>query len=120
NLAAGLLAGVKIVENEPQLRMKLWSNVAFLRRRFAEEGVDIGKSTSQVMPVMVNNDAKVLLVAEKIQEGGLFLQPVTYPAVPKHKSRLRVSVSAAHSEAELEFAVGVIAGVLREEGICRA
>ena len=120
NLAAGLLAGVKIVESEPQLRMKLWSNVAFLRRRFAEEGVDIGKSTSQVMPVMVNNDAKVLLVAERIQEGGLFLQPVTYPAVPKHKSRLRVSVSAAHSEADLEEAVQVIARVLREEGICRS
>ena len=43
-IAAGLLAGVKIVENEPQLRARLWSNVAFLRRRFAEEGIDIGKS----------------------------------------------------------------------------
>jgi 8-amino-7-oxononanoate synthase len=120
NLAAGLLAGVKIVEAEPHLRTKLWSNVAFLRRRFAEEGVDIGKSTSQVMPVMVNNDAKVLHVAERIQDGGLFLQPVTYPAVPKHKSRLRVSVSAAHSEADLEEGVQVIARVLREEGICRS
>ena len=69
-IAAGLLAGMKIVEDEPQLRTKLWSNVAFLRRRFAEEGVDIGKSTSQVMPVLVNNDSKVFAVAEKIQERG--------------------------------------------------
>jgi 8-amino-7-oxononanoate synthase len=119
-VAAGLLAGLHIVEDEPQLRAKLWSNVAYLRRRFAEEGIDIGKSTSQVMPVLVNNDAKVFAIAEKIQERGLYLQPVTYPAVPKHKSRLRISVSAAHSEAELEMAVGVIAGVLREEGICRS
>jgi glycine C-acetyltransferase len=118
-LVAGLHAGLKIVEAEPHLRTHLWSNVAFLRRRFAEEGVDIGKSTSQVMPVMVMNDSKVFAIAEKIQDRGLFLQPVTYPAVPKHKSRLRISVSAAHSEAELEHAVGVIAGVLREEGICR-
>ena len=95
--------------------------MAFLRRRFAEEGVDIGKSTSQVMPVMVNNDAQACSqVAEKIQERGLFLNPVTYPAVPKHKSRLRISVSAAHSEEDLEQAVQMIAGVLREEGICRA
>ena len=120
NLTAGLLAGLKIVENEPQLRLRLWSNVAYLRRRFAEEGIDIGKSTSQVMPVMVNNDAKVFAVAEKIQDGGLYLQPVTYPAVPKHKSRLRVSVSAAHTEEDLEQAVEVIARVLREEGICRS
>jgi 8-amino-7-oxononanoate synthase len=118
-LAAGLLAGLGIVEREPQLRARLWSNVAYLRRRFAEEGIDIGKSASQVMPVMVNNDAKVFAIAEKIQDRGLFLQPVTYPAVPKHKSRLRISVSAAHSEEELETAVQVIAGVLREEGICR-
>ncbi len=116
-LAAGLLAGIRIVEEEPQLRTRLWSNVAYLRRRFAEEGIDIGKSTSQVMPVLVNNDAKVFAVAEKIQQRGLYLQPVTYPAVPKHKSRLRISVSAAHGEADLEQAVQVIGGVLREEGI---
>jgi glycine C-acetyltransferase len=116
-VAAGLLAGVRIVENEPQLRAKLWSNVAYMRRRFAETGIDIGKSTSQVMPVLVNNDAKVFAVAEKIQQRGLYLQPVTYPAVPKHKSRLRISISAAHSEAELEQAVQAIASVLKEEGI---
>ena len=119
-LAAGLLAGLRILEREPHLRARLWSNVAFLRRRFAEEGIDIGKSTSQVMPVMVNNDGKVFAVAEKIQDRGLFLNPVVYPAVPKHKSRLRISVSAAHSEEELEQAVQIIGGVLREEGICRA
>ena len=114
------MAGLRIAENEPQLRAQLWSNVAFLRRRFAEEGVDIGKSTSQVMPVLVNDDAKVFRVAEMIQERGLYLQPVTYPAVPKHKSRLRISVSAAHTEADLEQAVQVIAGVLRDEGVsCR-
>jgi glycine C-acetyltransferase len=118
-LAAGLLAGLRICEQEPQLRARLWSNVAYLRRRFAEEGIDIGKSNSQVMPVLVNNDAKVFAVAEQIQAQGLFLQPVTYPAVPKHKSRLRISVSAAHAEDELEFAVQTIARVLRAEGICR-
>jgi glycine C-acetyltransferase len=118
-IAAGLLAGLRIIEREPNLRAELWANVAFLRRRFAEEGIDIGKSNSQVMPVMVNNDARVLAIAEKIQERGLFLNPVTYPAVPKHKSRLRISVSAAHSEEDLEAAVGIIKGVLVEEGVCR-
>jgi 8-amino-7-oxononanoate synthase len=118
-LTAGLLAALRVAVAEPQLRAKLWSNVAYLRRRFAEEGVDIGKSNSQVMPVMVNNDARVFAVAEKVQERGLFLNPVTYPAVPKHRSRLRISVSAAHSEEDLEQAVQTIAGVLREEGICR-
>ena len=43
-IASGLLAGLRIVEREPELRAKLWSNVAYMRRRFAEEGIDIGKS----------------------------------------------------------------------------
>jgi glycine C-acetyltransferase len=116
-IAAGLKAGLEIAENEPELRAKLWSNVAYMRRRFAEEGIDIGKSTSQVMPVLINNDARVFAVAEKIQDRGLYLQPVTYPAVPKHKSRLRISISAAHTEADLEFATQTIGSVLREEGI---
>jgi glycine C-acetyltransferase len=118
-LTAGLRAGLRIAQEEPDLRAKLWRNVAFLRRRFEEEGIDIGKSNSQVMPVMVNNDAKVFAVATKIQDRGLFLNPVTYPAVPKHRSRLRISVSAAHTEEDLEKAVGIIAGVLHQEGICR-
>lgn len=116
-IVAGLKAGLEIAEAEPQLRAELWSNVAYMRRRFAEEGIDIGKSTSQVMPVLVNNDSKVFAVAEQIQARGLYLQPVTYPAVPKHRSRLRISISAAHTEPELEFATKVIASVLREQGI---
>ena len=99
-LAAGLLAGLRIAGAEPQLRAKLWSNVAFLRRRFAEEGIDIGKSTSQVMPVMVQQRlARSSRWRRRSRTAGLFLKPVTYPAVPKHKSRLRISVSAAHTEA---------------------
>jgi len=105
------------MEREPELRERLWCNVAYLRRRLKEEGVDTGTSTSQVLPVLVNDDAKVFSVAERIKARGLYLQPVTYPAVPKHKSRLRVSVSAVHTEAELERAAQIIAQVLREKGV---
>jgi len=116
-LAAGILAALTLVEEEPALRHKLWSNVAFLRARFAELGVDTGQAVSQVLPVLVNDDTKIFRVAERLQERGLFLQPVTYPAVPKHRSRLRVSVSTAHTEEELAFAAHTIAGVLAEENV---
>jgi 8-amino-7-oxononanoate synthase len=116
-LAAGLLAALRLAAAEPELRTRLWDNVAFLHRRLAEEGIDTGKSTTKIIPVMINGDARVFAVAEKLQERGLFLNPARYPAVPKHRSRLRISVSAAHTPEELETAVQTIAGVLREEGI---
>ena len=83
-------------------------------------GSDFGaESVFAVVNVALAEDLCVEFLHSKIQDRGLYLQPVTYPAVPKHKSRLRISVSAAHTEAELETAVQAIGGVLREEGICR-
>ena len=64
-VAAGLVAGIGIAAREPELRDRLWENVAHLRRRFAAAGVDIGKAASQVMPVLVNDDAKVFQVADR-------------------------------------------------------
>jgi glycine C-acetyltransferase len=116
-IAAGVLAGLNIVETEPALRQRLWRNVALLRERLVSAGVDVGKTSSQIIPVLIKNDAKVFAVAERVQEGGLYLQPVTYPAVPKHQSRMRISVSAAHMEADLEQAAGVICSALKQEGL---
>ena len=66
---------------------------------------------------MVNDDKRVFAVAEAMFESGLHLNPVVYPAVPKHKSRLRLSVSSAHRREDLESAAETIATVLRKEGL---
>ncbi len=119
-VTAGLQASLNYIEANPEIRQHLWSNVAYLQKRFNEEGVNIGNSTSQVMPVMIYEDAKVFDIAKKLRANGLFLQPVTYPAVPKRKARLRLSVSASHTIDQLEKAAQTIAVVLTEEGIlCR-
>ena len=64
----------------------------------------------------------------RVGEGCLNIVKIAGRSVPdcidkairdKHRSRLRISVSAAHSEEDLEQAVQIIVGVLREEGICR-
>ena len=116
-LAVGMLTGLHICEKEPELRERLWRNASYLRERFHGEGVDIGNSNSHIMPVMVNDDAKVFAIAEKAKDRGLFVQPAVFPAVRKNKSRLRISVSAMHSEDELDHAAQVIATILKEEGI---
>lgn len=116
-IVAGVLAGLGIVEREPMLRARLWENVADFRARLTAGGVDIGKSASQILPVLIKNDARVFAVAEKLQQQGLYVQPVTYPAVPKHQSRLRFSVSAAHTPAHIEQAAQVVISTLRDEKI---
>ncbi len=116
-VAAGVLESLRIVQAEPQLRRKLWENVAHLRRQLTEQGVDMGESTSQIIPVMIRNDRKILDIAHRLQTAGLYLQPILYPAVTKHRSRFRISVSASHTTEQLDEAAAALVGVLRDEGI---
>ena len=116
-VAAGLLEALRIAAREPGLRGRLWANVAHIRRLLREEGIDVGESTSQVIPVMIRNDRRIFEIGHRMQRAGLYLQPIVYPAVAKHRSRFRISVSAAHTHDQLNEGVAILAHVLREEGL---
>jgi glycine C-acetyltransferase len=116
-VAAGVLEALRIAGREPGLRGRLWANVAHIRRLLREEGIDVGESTSQVIPVMIRNDRRIFELGHRLQRAGLYLQPVVFPAVAKHRSRFRISVSAAHTHDQLNEGVAILAHVLREEGI---
>ena len=122
-LAPGIVAGLdkalEIAQDEPHLRRRLHENADFTRRRLREAGVDVGDSASQVIPVLIRDDARIFTIVEELVHEGVYLNPVRYPAVGKHRSRVRISVSAAHTRAELEEATDVIIRVLRRNGLCR-
>jgi len=116
-IVAGIIQALKLVENEPELREALWANVEFMRNKLKDAGVDIGDSESQVIPIMIRNDATIFDIGEELFREGIFINPVKYPAVGKHKSRFRMSVSAAHSQEDLEEGANIIARVLERNGI---
>ena len=116
-VVAGLLQALEIAEREPHLRERLWDNVRSMQELLRAGGVDVGDSTSQVIPIMVRNDTRVFGIGEELLREGVFINPVKYPAVPKHKSRFRMSISAAHSREELEQGAEIIIRVLRRNGI---
>jgi 8-amino-7-oxononanoate synthase len=116
-IAGGVLEALRIASAEPQRRTRLWENVARMRATLRHHGVDTGDSTSQVIPIMINDDRKVFAVTERLLEVGIYLNPIRYPAVKRNRSRLRVSISAAHDGGELELAAARIAEVLHEVGV---
>jgi glycine C-acetyltransferase len=117
-VVAGLRKALELARNEPELRDRLWDNVAWMKRRLDEAGVPTGDSTSQVIPIMVRDDARVFQMGEELFREGVFINPVKYPAVGKHKSRFRMSISAAHTREELDEGADVIVSVLQRYGIC--
>jgi glycine C-acetyltransferase len=66
---------------------------------------------------MVRNDALVFELGEELLREGVFINPVKYPAVGKHKSRFRMSISAAHTRQDLDEGAEIITRVLRRHGI---
>ena len=117
-VVAGLRKALELAGNEPELRDRLWENVAYMRRLLADAEVPTGDSSSQVIPIMVRDDARIFAMGEEIFREGVFINPVKYPAVGKHKSRFRMSISAAHSKEELEEGAEKIVRVLRRYEIC--
>ena len=118
-VVAGILAALRIQQAEPQLRTKLWDNVRFMKAKLEAAGVPTGESASQVIPIMVRDDAHIFTIGEQIFRAGVFINPVKYPAVPKHKSRFRMSISAAHTHEDLEKGAAILGSVLRENGVCQ-
>ena len=118
-VTAGILKALELFEEEPELRKGLWSNVDFMQKTLREAGVPVGQSESQVVPILIQDDARIFEVGEDLLNQGIYLNPVQYPAVPKHKSRFRLSISSAHSRQELSEAAEIISSVLQRYGICQ-
>ena len=116
-VTAGILKALELADSEPELRTRLWENVEFMQKRLREAGVDVGDSESQVIPIMVRNDALIFDLGEELLREGVFINPVKYPAVGKHKSRFRMSISAAHTREDMDEGAEIIIRVLKRNGI---
>lgn len=100
--AAAALAAIEILESEPGLRTRVQANAAWLRSRLNEVGWSIGESESQIVPILVGDPVESMRLSAKLADAGLFVPAIRPPSVPVGESLLRVSVSAKHSEEDLQ------------------
>lgn len=108
--AAAALEAIRIVQAEPQRRLQLWQNVAYLKQLLDEQlpaslpGVcDRLPSDSPIVCLQVDSPATVLHLGKALQAVGLFVPAVRPPTVPT--SRLRITVMATHQSFHLETLV---------------
>ena len=95
------------------LRRRLHDNTTYLRDNLLSLGLNLGDSTTQVMPIIVGSDRPLLYrMCQQMTEKGLFLAPVDYPSVPEDELRYRVAVTAAHHRRDLDEALQIIEDVV--------
>jgi glycine C-acetyltransferase len=88
-----------------ELRERLHANTRMFRERISAIGFDILAGEHPIVPVMLGDAALATKMAELLLRRGVYVIGFSYPVVPQGKARIRVQLSAAHTQEDLEFAV---------------
>jgi glycine C-acetyltransferase len=82
-----------------------------------EEGFDLLPGEHPIIPVMIGDAAKAARMADLLLEQGIYVIGFSYPVVPKGQARIRVQLSAAHSEGDIDRAIAAFSTVGRALGV---
>ena len=93
---------------------KLWLNAKLLRELLTAAGLPVVPGETPIIPVMVGSADLTSEFAGKLAEQGILVSGIRPPTVPQGESRLRVTVTAAHSTEQLEKAAEAIIKTWRE------
>jgi len=114
SVAAAGLAGLEVLESQPERVSRLTANARTLRDAFAYEGLPVGGSETQIVPIQVGDARTTMELCERVLERGVFAQGIRPPTVPEGSSRLRFTVMSTHRREELERAAKLVGSVARE------
>ena len=115
--AAAALAALTIMRREPERIARLHENSRVMRSGLKELGLRVGEGDLPIIPVLCGDTLLTWKMAMRLDEEGVFVNPVVTPAVPPHGDLLRISVTATHTDEQIGFALGKIEKVARELGL---
>jgi 8-amino-7-oxononanoate synthase len=98
SIAAALDASLSVIEDEPERRQRVQDLSAWLRANLTERGINIGRSESQIIPIILGNNERAKAIAAELQREGFDVRAIRPPAVPPGTARLRISVNATLTE----------------------
>jgi glycine C-acetyltransferase len=115
--AGALIAGIDVIDNEPDLRAKLWYNINYMISNLKRMGFNLGNAETAIIPIIVGDEEKLKLISREVHQAGIFVNPVYYPAVPKKLSRLRLSLMATHTQEDLDDTLEVMEKAGKKYGL---
>lgn len=114
--AAAATAAIRVLQAEPQRLTRLWEN-----RRYVFEGLrrlefQLTPTVSPIIPVLIGSAQKADTFAKRLLELGVYAPAIRPPTVPKHTSRIRVTVTSEHTREQLDRVLAAFAQVRLELG----
>jgi len=114
---AACLAAVDILEESTELVDKLWGNTRYFKDEMRTLGFDTGKSTTPITPVMLGEAPLAQQFSRELFDAGVFGMSIGFPTVPRGKARIRVMISAAHEQDDLDQGLQAFTSVGRKLGV---
>jgi 8-amino-7-oxononanoate synthase len=115
--AAAARAAFDVIEDEPERVETLRENAARFTRGLKQLGFDTMRTETAIVPVLCGTDDLAFGMVRDCQHDNIFVLPVVSPAVPIGQARLRATVTAVHTAAEIDTALGVLQRAGQRVGI---
>jgi 7-keto-8-aminopelargonate synthetase-like enzyme len=115
-VCAASMAAFDLVESRPELRQRLWVNRAYFVQGLEAQGLSAGRSITPIIPILAGGSDDAVTASELLRESGVYATAIRPPTVPEGSARIRATVTAAHSAADLDEALAAFRS-LREKGI---
>lgn len=113
-LAHALTAMLALVEPADTARARLAGHVATLRAGCAAAGLQLLPSRTAIQPILIGSDADAVAASQALREAGLWVPAIRPPTVPPGTARLRVSLSAAHTETDVAQLAAQLSQIMTE------
>ena len=111
-IAAAGLASLHIVREDVTRRQHLQSLIAYFRERAEKLGLTLMPSTTAIQPLMIGASEQAIAISDALLEKGFLISAIRPPTVPINSARLRITLSAAHSEQQVERLLVALAEVV--------
>jgi glycine C-acetyltransferase len=115
-IVAASLKVIDLLQESGDLRERLRENTRFFREQMTQAGFNILPGEHPIVPVMFGDAVAAARTAELLLAKGVYVVAFSYPVVPQGKARIRIQISAAHTRADLEFALEKFAEAKKDLG----
>jgi glycine C-acetyltransferase len=116
-IVAGSIEALALLTESTALRDRLEANTQRFRDGMTKAGLAIRPGTHPITPVMLGDARLAAQMAERLLQHGIYVIGFSFPVVPKGQARIRVQLSAAHSDQDIDRAIAAFAQVGRELGV---
>ena len=105
------IKAIDMLENSDFLRKKLNQNTKYFRQEIQNIGYEIKDGVHPIVPIMLHDAKLAKNIAKDMLIEGVYVVGFSYPVVPKNEARIRVQISASHSESQLKFALNAFSKI---------